>query len=135
MQNEGFDETFEPVVAGILNEFMLMHDPHTERGWIAHRGKARLGSVFCTREGAQTARLRLFLVLPEARRTGLGRRMVHTLLEFANTVGYKRVRLNTHESHVAACALYRAMGWQLVEQIPVHNYGRDLVEQTWEFTF
>ena len=34
---EGFDHTFEPLVAEILADFIRNHDPAIERGWIAWR--------------------------------------------------------------------------------------------------
>jgi len=37
----------------------------------------------------------------------------------------------THESHLAACALYARTGWTLTDSKPVRSFGRDLVEQTW----
>jgi hypothetical protein len=38
----------------------------------------------------------------------------------------------THASHEAACALYRKAGWRLVRSEPVHSFGVDLEEQTFE---
>ncbi|MEM7441678.1 MAG: GNAT family N-acetyltransferase, partial [Pseudomonadota bacterium] len=40
----------------------------------------------------------------------------------------------THESHRAACGLYRATGWTLTGSKPVHSFGVDLVEQSWRIT-
>ncbi len=38
----------------------------------------------------------------------------------------------THESHTAACALYKASGWELTDSKAVHSFGVDLVEQSWK---
>ena len=38
----------------------------------------------------------------------------------------------THKSHEAACALYAKSGFQMTDERPVHNFGRDLIEQSWE---
>jgi len=45
--------------------------------------------------------------------------------------GYTDMQLWTHESHLAACALYARTGWTLTDSKPVRSFGRDLVEQTW----
>ena len=134
-EEAGFDETFAPVVAGILDDFMADHDPDRERGWIAWRGGAPLGSIFCVDAGGCRARLRLFLLLPEARGDGLGWRMLSTCMDFARAAGYDGMVLSTHESHRAACALYASAGWRLERATPVVHYGQSLVQQDWRFAF
>ncbi len=107
------------------------HDPSREAGILAERAGQRLGTVFCVRLDDETAKLRLFLLEPAARGMGLGRRMLDRCLAFARASGYRRMTLWTHESHEAACALYRAAGFALVSSKPVHSFGQDLVEQHW----
>ncbi len=130
-RDEGFDESFGPLVAGILSDFLTGCDPSCERGWIAVRNGVRLGSIFCVRSSARTAKLRLFLLVPEARGKGAGKRMLQRCMGFARAAGYHDMELWTHESHRAACALYRAAGWRLVASKPVHSFGVNLVEQSW----
>lgn len=132
-RDEGFDDTFGPLVADILADFAANHDPKREAGWIAESpGGAALGSIFCVRLDERTAKLRLFLTLPEARGTGLGALLLRTCMVYAATHGYDRMSLWTHESHRAACALYRKTGWTLQGSKPVRSFGVDLVEQSWE---
>lgn len=130
-RDEGFDETFGALVADILADFVAQNDPARERGWIAMDGADRVGSIFCVSDGPRTAKLRLFLLTPNARGQGLGKRLLKTCMTFARRAGYRDMRLWTHESHRAACALYAATGWQLVDSRPVHSFGVDLVEQSW----
>lgn len=130
-RDEGFDDSFGRLVAEILDDFIANHDPDREQGWIAMQGDRRLGSIFCVTERATTAKLRLFLLTPAARGKGLGKRLLATCMGFARERGYRDMQLWTHESHRAACALYRASGWQLVDSRPVHSFGVDLVEQSW----
>ena len=108
------------------------HDPATERGWIAEKEGTRLGSIFCVRLNETTAKLRLFLLVPEARGLGLGKRLLTDCLTFARENGYHRMQFWTHESHEAACALYTRFGFRLTNSKPVHSFGSDLVEQSWE---
>ncbi|WP_370634910.1 GNAT family N-acetyltransferase [Roseivivax sp. GX 12232] len=91
----------------------------------------RLGSIFCVAEGHEVARLRLFLLHPEARGQGLGRRLLGVCTEFARAAGYRRMVLSTHESHRAACRLYAATGWRCLSAHPVTRFGQALVEQQW----
>lgn len=133
-QDEGFDNSFGPLVRGILDEFIAHHDPHCERGWLAEANGQRLGTIFCVRVSDARAKLRLFLLIPEARGMGLGQQLLNECMGFARGAGYTDMQLWTHESHTAACALYRKNGWQLVSAKPVHSFGVDLVEQSWKIT-
>ena len=131
-RDEGFDASFGVLVEEILRAFEAGHDPVRERGWIAREGAARLGSIFCVRQDDTTAKLRLFLLLPEARGKGLGQRMLDTCMGFARAQGYRRMVLWTHESHRAACALYLRNGFALMRSEPVVSFGAEVVEQHFE---
>ncbi|MEX0327355.1 MAG: N-acetyltransferase family protein [Ruegeria sp.] len=130
-RDEGFDDSFAPLVARILKAFIADHDPTRERGWIAEQNGARLGSIFCVSQSDRTAKLRLFLLVPQARGQGVGKQLLTACMEFARSAGYDEMVLWTHESHRAACGLYRSFGWQLVDAKPVRSFGVDLVEQSW----
>lgn len=134
-RDEGFDASFEPLVAGIVADFLKDHDPARERGWIAERDGRPVGSVFCVDGGQGMAKLRLFLILPQARGLRLGHRMLAEVLSYATARGYIGLRLWTHESHRAACALYQQYGLKIVSSQTVHSFGCELIEQTWEITF
>jgi GNAT superfamily N-acetyltransferase len=132
-RDDGFDETFEALVAEILAAYIRTRDPARERAFIAVAGGQRVGSVFCVRsDEAGVAKLRLFLIEPDWRGRGLGQRLLAACLGFAREAGYDRLRLWTHESHRAACALYARSGFRLLDIRPVRSFGQDLVEQTWE---
>lgn len=130
-RDEGYDHSFEALVARIMADFLDRSDPE-EAAWIAHSGGERLGTISCMREDAVTARLRLFILLPEARGLGLGQRLHDICVGFARERGYARMVLWTHESHRAACALYAKNGWRLVQSTPARAYGQDVVDQDWE---
>lgn len=132
----GFDDSFGPLVGQILSQFLLIQDEACERGWIAQHEGRRLGSIFCVR-GPRVgwAKLRLFLLLPEARGFGVGQEMLEMCLGFARGAGYDGLTLWTHKSHEAACALYAKNGLVLAAEEPVQSFGCDLIEQTWEITF
>lgn len=131
-REEGFDQNFEALVAEILVDFVRHHDPASERAFIAERQGCRLGSVFCTRQSEDIAKLRLFFLVPQARGLGLGRLLLEACLSFAQDCGYKRLELWTHKSHRSACALYLKYGFQMTGEEPVHEFGVDLVRQNWQ---
>lgn len=131
-REEGYDATFEALVARIVAGYLETRDPERETAWIAEQAGRRLGSVFVVRVDDAVAKLRLFLIEPEARGLGLGRRMLAEAMSYARDRGYRRMVLWTHESHRAACALYAATGWRMTSATPGHQFGVDLVDQEWE---
>ncbi len=132
-EDEGFDDTFGSTVSSVLKEFLHHHDPCLDRGWVALGGEARIGSIFCVNGGDEgIAKLRLFLLIREARGQGLGYTMLQYALAFARSAGYRRVQVSTYSSHRAACALYARSGFLRTRSIHARAFGRDLVEERWE---
>lgn len=126
---EGFDASFADLVARVVGDFVATARPGIDRGFILERGGQRLGSVFCVGRDDGQVQLRLFLLDASLRGQGQGRRLLAALMDHARAAGFGRVFLWTHASHTAACALYRAAGFALVEERAVVSFGQALVEQ------
>ena len=131
-RDEGYDHRFEAVVLRVLADILDHRDPRTERGWIAARGRERSGCIFCTRPEPKTARLRLFLVEPEMRGTGLAVALLDACMAFARDTGATRLTVGTHDSHRAAGRLYARRGFRLAWSKPVDAFGHPSVEQEWD---
>ncbi|GAW34256.1 hypothetical protein RA2_01301 [Roseovarius sp. A-2] len=91
--------------------------------------------LFCVRFDQHTAKLRLFLLVPEARGRCLGPRLLEICMGYVRVRGYRGMQLSPHDSHRAACARYARNGWRLVFSCPVRSCGCGLVEQSWEIAF
>ncbi len=134
-QTDGFDNTFAPLVEQILRDYLATREPGVERAWIAEAEGVRAGSMFCVKGPGRDAKLRLFLLDPAMRGRGLGRRMLDLCLRHARDRGFAGLTLWTHESHRAACALYRSAGLRCVGSRAVVSFGQPLIEQTWRIDF
>lgn len=128
----GWDTSFEALVARIVADFAADHDPAREAAWIAELEGRRVGCVFCVAADDTTAQLRILLVHPDARGSGLGARLTRRCVDFARDAGYQRMRLWTNHPLVAARSLYLAAGFRLVEEEPHTSFGVDLVGQVYE---
>ncbi|WP_328446927.1 bifunctional helix-turn-helix transcriptional regulator/GNAT family N-acetyltransferase [Amycolatopsis sp. NBC_00438] len=131
----GFDTRFEGLVARIVADFAV-HDDARQAFWIAELDGERAGSIGCAR-GADTdvAKLRLLLLEPSARGRGVGKRLVTECVEFARACGYRAVELSTVSILDAARALYRAAGFELVEETAFDGWGPELTEEIWRLDF
>lgn len=128
----GWDQTFEALVARIVAQHAEAADPRREAAWIAELDGRRAGCVLCVSEDARTAKVRLLLVEPWARGSGIGARLVEECLRFARRRGYERITLWTNDVLVAARHIYEAAGFRLVSEEPHQSFGADLVGQYWE---
>jgi DNA-binding MarR family transcriptional regulator/N-acetylglutamate synthase-like GNAT family acetyltransferase len=128
----GWNEQFEALVAGIAAEFARTFDAAREHCWIAEQDGRRVGCIFLVAENATTAKLRLLLVEPAARGSGLGRRLIEECVRFARAAGYARIVLWTQATLAAARHLYQRAGFVLLSQEPHVSFGHALTGETWE---
>jgi GNAT superfamily N-acetyltransferase len=128
----GFDITFEALVAKIAGEFIEGFDPATCCARIAEWQGRVVGSAFVVPLDATTAKLRLVIVEPEMRGTGLGRRLVEDCMAFARDAGYRRMSLWTQDILVPARRLYASLGFVMTASNPFEGFGATMVNETWE---
>ena len=131
----GWDGSFEGFVAEIAARFIRDYDAAGDGCWLAERDGEILGSIMLVRQSVKTAKLRLFLVRPEARGLGVGKALVAQCLRFARQAGYRKVSLWTQSGLDAARHIYEAAGFKLIREEPHHSWGRDHIGQYWELKF
>ena len=62
------------------------------------------------------------------RRAGIGERIVREALEYSNKKRAKEIRLFISKLNFAAMALYKKLGFILVNSVAPHGYGRDFIQ-------
>lgn len=128
----GFDARFEALVARVAGAFLAQNDPVHERCWIAECDGVRLGSVFLMRTDDETAKLRLLLVEPAARKLGIGKQLVAECIGFARAAGYKRITLWTNDVLTVARGIYQTAGFRLISSKAHTMFGPSIVGEDWE---
>lgn len=127
-----WDATFEGFVAEIIAGFVKNFKPKFERCWMAEVDGQNAGSVFIVKKSDEVAKLRMLIVTPEARGLGIGKRLVQECISYARQVGYRKMTLWTNSCLLAARHIYKQAGFQLVASEPYHDFGQDLVGETWD---
>jgi GNAT superfamily N-acetyltransferase len=121
----GLDVTFEPYVAKPLADFVLAGKG---RLWIAEEGERVVGSIAMVDAEPDVGQLRWFLVVPEARGTGLGKRLLDAALSYAHERGFRRLYLWTFAGLDGALRLYERAGFAITESKSDFIWGAEHTE-------
>jgi GNAT superfamily N-acetyltransferase len=129
----GLDESFAQGVATRFAELRRDGFPGPREGvWLAELGGRAVGSITLNEESRDLGRLGHLVLLPEARGTGTGRRLVENVLGAARAAGYARLELYTFSDLTAAGALYRSVGFEPTTSERVLRWGRTMDWQRYE---
>lgn len=128
----GFGVRFDAYVALGLAEFHQAYDRDRDRVWIGEHGGRMVASMLLMHRESGAAQLRYFLVRPEYRGIGLGRRLMDLGMRFLRERGYRSVYLWTVDELPIAAALYRSFGFTLTEEKPSTAFGKPLREQRYD---
>lgn len=129
---QGYDERYEGLIAGILAGYQASFDPTRDAGWVADGDGRVLGCIFLVHtDQLKVGKLRLLYVEPDARGLGVGRRLVQNCIERAREVGYECLELWTDNVLSAARRVYEGAGFVLKNEEATQLFGTETISQTW----
>jgi len=127
----GYKTQFEIYVAQGLIEFYKHYNSQTNRVWMCEYQNKMVGSMVLMNRG-KAAQLRYFLLQPEVRGIGLGRKLMDLFFEFLHQCHYESCYLLTTDELPVAAHLYRSKGFKLTDETPSEAFGKRVKEQKYE---
>jgi ribosomal protein S18 acetylase RimI-like enzyme len=131
-QEYNYGISFEAYVAKGLSEFYEHYDEMLDRVWVAERAGNIVGFLLLMHREPGEAQLRYFLLAPEYRGIGLGKKLSTLFMEHLRSTGYDRAYLWTTNELYTAAKIYRKMGFRLSEEVASESFGKPLKEQRYD---
>lgn len=133
-QEQEFGLGFEGYVLKGLGEFALAYDPMRDRVWVCEDPAGRMvGFLLGMRREEGVAQLRYFILLPEYRGSGIGKKLMQLFMDWVKECGYRRVYLWTTDEQETAAALYLRHGFRLTEEKETVGFGKTLRERRYDW--
>lgn len=127
-----YDDSFAVFISDAVQTFAHTGDFTREMLWIVELNHRPYGSIGLTRVNDSTAQLRWFLLEPEVRGAGWGRRLIEHVIAYATQRGYRSILLWTNQSLLDARKLYELYGFEIKEIRTQLLSGQELTEERWE---
>ncbi len=124
--------SFESYVAQGFHEFYKQYDPEKDRVWIAEHENRIVGFLLLMHRPNNAAQLRYFLIEPEYRSIGLGKKLMELYMAFYKEKGYTSSYLWTTHELEGAASLYKRHGFKLTEEMESTAFGKPLREQRYD---
>lgn len=128
----GYNHVFESYVCQTFVDFFKHYSPDKDRFWFAEAGDEIVGAIAIVGHPDRRAQLRWFIVHPEYRGLGLGKRLLQESLQYSKEKGFRRVFLETTEDQKTAIAMYERAGFRKIAEHENHLWGVHHIEQTYE---
>ncbi|MDF2521686.1 MAG: MarR family transcriptional regulator [Clostridia bacterium] len=128
----GYNQVFEAYVCKTFFDFLLKYNPEKDRVWIAEDKEQAIGAIAIVGHSTERAQLRWFILHPEYRDFGLGKKLLYDAIQYCRDKGYKQVFLDTTEEQTKAIAMYTKAGFVKVAEHENKTWGKELFEETYE---
>ncbi|MGB4439568.1 MAG: helix-turn-helix domain-containing GNAT family N-acetyltransferase [Sedimentibacter sp.] len=130
-QEYNYSMAFEGYVAQSFYEFLLNYNPNHDRLWLAEYYGEIIGSIGIVGRGDR-AQLRWFILHPDYRGIGLGKRMLNGALSYCREKGFRSIYLDTTNDLDTAIAMYTKAGFVKVSEKKNNSWREDLTEIEFE---
>ncbi|MBS0031913.1 bifunctional helix-turn-helix transcriptional regulator/GNAT family N-acetyltransferase [Chitinophaga sp. 22321] len=131
-RESGYNLEFEAYVCKTFYEFLPTYNPAKDRMFLAIADNQIVGSVAILGSSRHLAQLRWFLIHPDYRGRGLGKKLLEEALLFCREKDYQKVYLMTTSMQETAIALYKKAGFRKTGEKHLQLWGQQLYEQRYD---
>lgn len=127
----GYSIAFEGYVAESFYKFLINYNPENDRLWCAEHNGNIIGCIGIVGY-EESAQLRWFLIAPNYRSIGLGKKLLQESLDFVKEKNYKSVYLDTTNDLDKAISMYKRIGFVKKLEKPNNSWREGLTELEFE---
>ncbi len=131
-QEYGYDHRFEGYVAATIAEFAQSFSLDKDHLWLAELNGQIVGSIAVVGRSEKQAQIRWFLVHPDCRGVGCGRKLLREAIQFCYARSYESIYLWTGSELTAAATLYESVGFQRTEEKMHQLWGQVIAEERYD---
>lgn len=131
-KESGYNLEFEAYVCKTFYEFLPTYNPAKDRIFLAIADNQIVGSVAILGSSRHLAQLRWFLIHPDFRGRGLGKKLLQEAIVFCRGRDYQKVYLMTTSMQETAIALYKNAGFRKTGEKYLQLWGQQLYEQRYD---
>ncbi|GLX66634.1 bifunctional helix-turn-helix transcriptional regulator/GNAT family N-acetyltransferase [Paenibacillus glycanilyticus] len=128
----GYNHVFEGYVCKTFYDFLLSYNPDKERIWIAEVNGEIVGSIAIVHQSDGTGQLRWFILHPDYRSMGIGKKLFNEAIHFSKEKGFTSLFLETTDDQETAIGMYKKAGFKKISEQENNAWGKRHMEQTYE---
>lgn len=128
----GYNLEFDTNVCKNFAEFLEAYNPSKDQVYLALHGNQIVASIAVVWHSRYAAQLKWFLVHPDFRGMGLGRKLMADAISNCREKGYHKVYLFSTNLAETANAMFRKAGFRKTGEKPVGLYGKHMNEERYD---
>ncbi|MEY8745245.1 bifunctional helix-turn-helix transcriptional regulator/GNAT family N-acetyltransferase [Paenibacillus tundrae] len=128
----GYNHIFEGYVCKTFYDVLQTYNPDKDRFWLAETDNEIVGSIAVIGHPGNRAQIRWFILHPDCRGMGIGKKLIHEAIAYCKEKGYSNVFLETTEDQKTAITMYTKQGFVKTKEQENEAWGVLHIEQTYE---
>lgn len=128
----GYNLEFETHICKTFYEFLEAYNTSKDQVFLALHGTQIVGSVAVSGLSRYIVQIRWYLIHPDFRGLGLGKKLLQDALAFCREKGYQKVYLMTTNRQTTAIGIFKKTGFRKTGDKQMNMWGQHLYEERYD---